>query len=183
MNVWASGPDVAEVACLRGAGFRPLDRVTGGIVLNSAWWTDEEIGAPRRLRAPFPKQFSLDLDRRSEAYAKLLYQGRRAAAERIPIRYAALGGDGVVGVAVDVAPYAGDKRARQFTATGTAVLAVGSLHASSPFLAGVPAQDFTKLVVAGWVPVDIAVGTACTWRSWSSGRAPRRSRSNRRHNY
>jgi uncharacterized protein YbjQ (UPF0145 family) len=174
MNVWASGPDVAEAACLRGAGFRPLGRVTGCIVLNFAWWNDEEIAAPRRMRVPYPKEFSLNLHRRSEAYARLLYQGRRAAAERMAARCAALDGDGVVGVAIDVAPYIGDKRALQFTATGTAVRAAGSLRTSSPFLAGVSAQDFTKLMMAGWVPVDIAVGTACTWRNWSAGRAPRR---------
>jgi hypothetical protein len=148
MNVWASGPDVAEAACLRGAGFRPLGRVTGCIVLNFAWWNDEEIAAPRRMRVPYPKEFSLNLHRRSEAYARLLYQGRRAAAERMAARCAALDGDGVVGVAIDVAPYIGDKRALQFTATGTAVRAAGSLRTSSPFLAGVSAQDFTKLMMA-----------------------------------
>jgi uncharacterized protein YbjQ (UPF0145 family) len=81
---------------------------------------------------------------------------------------------GLVGIRIDVAPYPGDKRARQFVATGTAVRAAGSLRTSSPFLAGLSAQDFTKLMLAGWVPADIAVGTACTWGSWSSGTAPRR---------
>jgi uncharacterized protein YbjQ (UPF0145 family) len=143
-------------------------------VLNFAWWNDEEIGIPRPLRAPYPREFNLDLWRRSEAYARLLYQGHRVAAERMAAQCAALGGDGVVGVGIDVAPYPGDKRARQFTATGTAVRAAGSFRTSSPFLAGLGAQDFTKLMVAGWVPADIAIGTACTWGSWSSGTAPRR---------
>ena len=174
MSVWASGPDVAELACLREVGFRPVGRVTGCAVLNFAWWNQEEIGVPRPVRAPYPREFNLDLRRRSEAYARLLYSGQRAAAERMAARCAALGGDGVVGVRVDVAAYPGDERARQFTATGTAVRAAGSLRASSPFLAGLTAQDFTKLMLAGWVPADIAVGTACTWRSWSSGTAPRR---------
>lgn len=174
MSVWSSGPDAAEVACLRGVGFRPVGHVTGSAVLNFAWWNDEEIGAPRRLRVPYPREFNLDLNRRTEAYARLLHLGRRAAAERMAARCVALGGDGVVGIEIDVAPYPGDKRARQFTATGTAVRAAGGLRASSPFLAGVTAQDFTTLMVAGWVPADIAVGSACTWRSWSAGTAPRR---------
>jgi hypothetical protein len=165
MSVWASGPDVAELACLRGVGFRPVGRVAGCTVLNFAWWNEEEIGVPRRLRAPYSQEFNLDLWRRSEAYARLLYQGQRAAAERMAAQCAALGGDGVVGIGIDVAPYPGDKRARQFTATGTAVRAAGSLRTSSPFLAGLSAQDFTKLMIAGWMPADIAVGTACTWGS------------------
>jgi uncharacterized protein YbjQ (UPF0145 family) len=86
----------------------------------------------------------------------------------------ALGGDGVLAVRIEAAPYPGDKRARQFTATGTALRAAGSLRATSPFLAALAAQDFAKLINSGWVPADIAVGTACTWDSWSSGTAPRR---------
>jgi hypothetical protein len=61
MSVWASGPDVAELACLRGVGFRPVGRVAGCTVLNFAWWNEEEIGVPRRLRAPYPQEFNLDL--------------------------------------------------------------------------------------------------------------------------
>lgn len=173
MSVWASGPDVAELACLRGAGFWPAGRVTGCAVLNFAWWNDE-FAAPRRLRAPYPREYNLGLPGRSRAYARLLYQGRRVAAERMAVQCTALGGDGVVGIRIEVAPYPGDRRARLFTATGTAVRAAGSLHAASPFLAALTAQDFTKLIHAGWVPAGMAIGTACTWESWSSGTAPRR---------
>ena len=92
-------------------------------MLNFSWWNQEEIGVPRRLRTPYPREFNVDLWRRSEAYARLLYQGHRAAAERMAAQCAALRGDGVVGIRLDVAPYPGDKRARQFTATGTVVRA------------------------------------------------------------
>jgi uncharacterized protein YbjQ (UPF0145 family) len=173
MSVWASGPDVAELACLRGAGFQPTGRVTGCAVLNFAWW-NHEIGIPNRLRSPYLRKYNLDLWRRSEAYAGLLYAGRRAAARRMADQCTALGGDGVVGIRIEVTPYLGDRRARQFTATGTAVRAAGTLRATSPFLAALSAQDFARLMRAGWVPADIAVGTACTWESWSSGTAPRR---------
>lgn len=172
MSVWASGPDAAELACLRVAGFWPVGRVTGCLVLTFGWW-NHEIGPKRRTQGPQGYD-NRDLSRRSEAYADLLYQGRRAAAARMAAQCSALGGDGVVGVQIDVARYPGDRRARQFTATGTAVRAEGGLRAASPFLAALTAQDFTTLVGAGWVPADIAVGTACTWDSWSSGTAPRR---------
>jgi uncharacterized protein YbjQ (UPF0145 family) len=174
MTVWSSGSDVAELACLRAAGFEPVGRVTGCAVLNFAWW-NADIAAPRRLRPPYPREYSnLDLSRRARAYAKLLYQGRRAAAARMADQCTALGGVGVVGVRIEVAPYSGNKRARQFTATGTAVRTAGSSRVTSPFLAPLAAQDFAKLIHSGWVPADIVVGTACTWDSWSSGTAPRR---------
>jgi hypothetical protein len=143
-------------------------------VLNFAWWSHDIAAPGRRLRASYPREYNLDLTRRSEAYARLLRQGRRAAAERMAAQCTALGGDGVVGISIAVAPYPGDKRAWQFTAMGTAVRAAGTLRAASPFLAGLTPQDFTKLIDAGWVPADIAIGTACTWDSWSSGTAPRR---------
>ncbi len=174
MRAWSSGPDVAELACLRAAGFEPVGRVTGCAVLNFAWW-NEDVAAPRRLRPLYPREYNnLDLWRRASAYAELLYQGRRAAAERMAGQCTALGGDGVVGVRIETALYPGDKRAREFTATGTALRAAGSLRAASPFLAALTAQDFAKLMHSGWVPADIVVGTACTWDSWSSGTAPRR---------
>jgi hypothetical protein len=120
MSVWASGPDVAELACLRGAGFWPVGRVTGCAVLNFAWWRTNGFGVPTQLSVPYPQEYKLALPSRTRAYARLLYQGRRAAAKRMAAQCTALGGDGVVGVEVGVTPYPGDKRARQFTATGTA---------------------------------------------------------------
>jgi Putative heavy-metal-binding len=105
MSVWSAGPDAAEVACLREAGFQPVGRVTGCAVLNFAWWNHDISSPGTQLRSRYPREYNLDLGRRSEAYARLLYQGRRAAAERMAAQCAALGGDGVVGIRVDVAPY------------------------------------------------------------------------------
>jgi uncharacterized protein YbjQ (UPF0145 family) len=172
---WVSGPDVAEVACLRGAGFEPVGQVAGNAVVNFAWW-DHDVRAPGpRLRRRYPREFDgMNLHRRSRAYADLLYRGRRTAVERMAAQCAALGGDGVVGVRLQAGPYRGGKRARQFTAAGTAVRAAGAVRAAAPFVACMPAQDFARLLAAGWVPADIAIGTACTWRDWSAGAAPRR---------
>jgi hypothetical protein len=73
-----------------------------------------------------------------------------------------------------VMSYPGDKRARQFTALGTAVRAVGETRAPAPFTAHLTAQDFTQLIAAGWVPASIAVGIGVCERRWSAGAAPRR---------
>jgi uncharacterized protein YbjQ (UPF0145 family) len=130
MSVWASGSDAAELACLRVAGFWPVGRASGCVVLNFGWWS-HEIGSPRRLRERYPQGYgNLDLGRRSEAYAGLLYQGQRAALARMAAQCSSLGGDGVVGVRIDVAPYPGDGRARQFTAADTTVRAEGVAEAT-----------------------------------------------------
>ena len=172
---WVSGLDAAEVACLRGAGFEPAGQVVGNAVVNFAWWTHDACAPGWRWRRRYPREFdSMDLSRRSRAYADMLYRGLRTAAERMAAQCSALGGDGVVGVRLQTGPYPGDRRARQFTATGAAVRAEGGVRAASPFLAGVPAPDFARLLAAGWVPADVVIGTACAWRSWSSGTAPRR---------
>ena len=172
---WAPGLGAAEVVGLRGAGFEPAGQVAGNAVVNFAWWTHDAAAPGRRRRRRYPQEFgSMDLNRRSEAYADMLYRGLRTAAERMAAQCTALGGDGVVGVRLQTGPYPGDRRARQFTATGAAVRAEGCARAASPFLAGLPASDFARLLAASWMPADIVIGTACAWRDWSSGTAPRR---------
>jgi uncharacterized protein YbjQ (UPF0145 family) len=173
-GAWTSGLSTGDFACLRTAGFRPVGQVMGNAVLNFAWW-HEEVGPHRRLRPPYPRELNgLTLRPRMRAYADLLYQGRRTSIERMAAECAALGGDGVVAVGTRVMPYPGDKRARQFTALGTAVRAAGEIRAPAPFTAHLTAQDFTQLIMAGWVPASIAVGIGVSERKWSAGAAPRR---------
>jgi uncharacterized protein YbjQ (UPF0145 family) len=159
---------------LRAAGFEPVGQVMGNAVLNFAWW-NEEAGPIRRFRPLYPQRFNgLRLAPRMSAYADLLYGGRRAAVDRMVAHCAALGGDGVVGVHMEVAPYPGDERAQQFTALGTAVRAAGNIRPAAPFASHLSAPDFTKLISAGWVPASIVFGVAVCEGSWSASSAPRR---------
>src|SRR5258708_7324714 len=84
----------------------------GCAVLNFAWWSHHIAAPGMRLRTRYPREYNLDLTRRSRAYARLLSRGRRTAAERMAAQCTALGGDGVVGIRIDVAPCPGDRRAR-----------------------------------------------------------------------
>jgi uncharacterized protein YbjQ (UPF0145 family) len=70
----------------------------------------------------------------------------------------------------------------QFIVIGTAVRAPGAAHGPPvPFTSDVSGQDFAKLIMAGWVPVGLALGVSIGSRHddratnrqarWSSGNA------------
>lgn len=96
----------------------------------------------------------MGLDRRSRAYADMLYRGLRTAADRMAAQCAALGGDGVVGVQLQASRYRGDKRTRQFTAAGTAVRAAWDVRTGSPFLACPPRTSPDCSLRAGCPPTS-----------------------------
>ena len=81
-------------------------------------------------------------------------QARRSALGRMTAQCAALGGHGVVGVRLSRGsfPFGG----LDFTASGTAVRAPSGPRAL--FTCGVSGQEFAKLIMAGWVPVGLALG-------------------------
>jgi uncharacterized protein YbjQ (UPF0145 family) len=72
-----------------------------------------------------------------------------------------LGGDGIVGAAVQVTETPGDSFTAAtvaFTAIGTAVRANGCPPVARPFSTQLSGPDFAKLVMDGWVPAGIALG-------------------------
>jgi len=175
VSAWTSGLSVAEFACLRAAGFQPVGQVTGNAVLNFAWWTKDGRRPGQGLRQQYPSRFiNLPPGRLMQAYAETLYLGRRLAAQRMAAQCTAAGGDGVVAIRTAVAPYPGNREARQFTAAGTAVRAAGDVRAPEPFLAHMSAQDFGKLITSGWIATSIAIGTAVSQGRWPGALAPRR---------
>ena len=48
----------------------------------------------------------------------------------------------------------------EFTAIGTAVRAPGAAYAQEPFTCDLSGQDFAKLIMAGWVPAGLALGSS-----------------------
>lgn len=112
-----------------------------------------------------------------EKYVDVVTAARRTARDRMVRQCARLGGDGVVTVTTVVEPFRSYEGIIRFTATGTAVRARGVVRPPWPFVAHMPAQDFAKLIGAGWVPVDIAVGISvfCRAKTTALSRAGRRS--------
>ena len=83
-----------------------------------------------------------------------MYQARRTALARMTAQCAALGGHGVVGVRLSRGSF--PLGGLDFTASGTAVRAPSGPRAF--FTCGVSGQEFAKLIMAGWVPVGLALG-------------------------
>lgn len=81
--------------------------------------------------------------------------------DRMAGECADLGGHGIVGAVLRVTeiPAASFTAAAiKFTVTGTAVRAGGCPLLARPFASDLPAPDFARLVMAGWVPAGIALG-------------------------
>jgi uncharacterized protein YbjQ (UPF0145 family) len=106
-----------------------------------------------------------------------LYHGYRTALARMVREARGLHADGVVGVRLQVNRM--DSGNREFVALGTAVRARGERRPARPFTTDLAGQDVAKLLRAGWVPSDIAIGisvairhddwTTRTQTYWSTG--------------
>jgi uncharacterized protein YbjQ (UPF0145 family) len=140
-GTWGSTLTADEFAAIRSAGFEPVGQVFGAAVYST--------GPGRRSTCPGsfgPLVETMDL-------------ARQTAVGRMVIECAELGGHGVVGVRLTRGsfPLGGP----QFTAIGTAVRARGARPGQPvPFTAEVSGQDFAKLIMAGWVPVGLVLGTS-----------------------
>jgi uncharacterized protein YbjQ (UPF0145 family) len=95
----------------------------------------------------------------SGSYAPLvrtMYEARRQAIGRMIAECAALGGHGVVGVALTIGSFPAG--GLEFKAIGTAIRAPGGVRLREPFTSDLTGQDFVKLILAGWVPVGLVLG-------------------------
>jgi uncharacterized protein YbjQ (UPF0145 family) len=174
---WGSSLTVAEFAAISKVGFNPVGQVLGAAVWNVGDTGGEEcpygVQVYRREGTP-TGQAAMGLVRSVQApsgaaaigaarpLVSALYQARRAAISRMMSECAALGGLGVIGVALTVGPFADGSL--EFRAFGTAVAAPGVRLRSAPFASDLSGQDFTKLVGHGWIPVGLAMGVAVGYR-------------------
>jgi uncharacterized protein YbjQ (UPF0145 family) len=90
---------------------------------------------------------------------------------------ATIGADGIVGVGLSQQSVG--NAVREFTAMGTAVRARSATRPGRVFSTHLPGQDVAKLVLAGWMPAELALGIAVgirhdDWntrqqRTWTAG--------------
>ncbi len=142
---WDSLLSVGEFAAIRRAGFEPAGQVFGAAVYYLA--TVAGVSCPG-MTASLP-------------VAQRLYEARRTALDRMATECAGLGGHGIVGASMQVTEVPGTEvtaAAIKFTATGTAVRAIGAAPLARPFTCDLSGPDFAKLISAGWVPAGIALG-------------------------
>lgn len=198
-RAWGSALGVSEFAAISRVGFEPVGQVLGAAVYNVGDSGGEECpyglqvyrgegtrsytppgpGGLRLGRGPVQKPAGAAAIGAARALVSVLYQAKRAAISRMLAECTALGGHGVIGVALTVGPFGADDTL-EFRALGTAIRAPGVPVRSQPFASDLSGQDFTKLVAHGWIPVGLALGVAVGYRhdDWLSAGQTRLSAGN-----
>jgi len=171
-GAWDSVLSADGFAAVRSVGFEPAGQVFGTAVYYlsaSAGVSCPGTAARHLAHDPGPEAPERSLVTLSghgipgpaARIAQALYAGRRTAIDRMTAECAELGGHGIVGVSLQVKEVpAGsfDPGAAEFTVIGTAVRARGCPPLARPFTTDLTAENFAKLLMAGWVPAGIALG-------------------------
>jgi hypothetical protein len=160
---WTSNLSAAEATALAGVGLRPVGHVIGVSVFHVGWSGTSYCGGLER--GVMRKEEWRGARAAGEwsgfgAVVAALRKVRRRALDQMRRNARDLGADGVVAVRLELGAYPGDRRGVAFTALGTAVRAESKTHVERPFLCALSALDVARLLPAGWVPVDIALGVA-----------------------
>lgn len=163
---------VNGAAGLETAGFEVVGEVLGTIVMQISWtgfggcgWSPPGIGLGYGYGGVGPGTVVSSRANRWAGYApyvQAITGGRDTAMNRMLAEAAALGADGVVGVALTDVRMEGNKR--EFMALGTAVRSRGRQRPARPFSTDLSGQDVAKLLLAGWVPAGIAYGVSVAVR-------------------
>jgi uncharacterized protein YbjQ (UPF0145 family) len=95
-------------------------------------------------------------------YVDALNRGFGTALARMGAEAQAMAADGVVGVRIVETSMGQDNR--EFMALGTAVRADCPTRPGRPFVTDASGADVARLVQAGWIPVDIAIGLSVAVR-------------------
>lgn len=152
-GAFTSDLSVDEHHAIRSVGFAPVGQVMGSCVYYIGYTGGWYCGAQRGFFGPGLAQVS-----EASGLRQALYEARELAMERMRAECAGLGGDGVVAVRLEIRPFPAG--GTEFSAIGTAVRAAGEVRPPQPFLSDLSGQDFAKLVSAGWVPINLALGVA-----------------------
>ncbi len=162
-GTWGSALTADEFAAIRGVGFEPVGQVLGAAVYNVGYTGGYACpGAWAGYGGyvtPYQSVTSVSGISSMGSFGPMvqtLYQARRRAIARMSAECAELGGHGVVGVLLTIGAFPAG--GLEFKAIGTAVRAPGGVPLKRPFTSDLSGQDFTKLIMAGWVPVGLALG-------------------------
>jgi uncharacterized protein YbjQ (UPF0145 family) len=93
---------------------------------------------------------------RSEDVTSGLRRGYATALDRLREEAVSLGADGVLAIGCTVTRVSA--AVHEFVVLGTAVRAVRGVRPPRPFTTGLSGPDVAKLLLAGWVPVTLAIG-------------------------
>ena len=177
-GAWTSLLSAPAAAGLEVAGFDPVGEVMGSMVQRIGWSSFYGCGATGLYGATSRTITSGSNPRAGFApYAHALDTGWGTAIGRMITEATMIGADGIVGVRLSQNGMG--NAVHEFTAMGTAVRARSATRPGRVFSTHLPGQDVAKLVLAGWVPVELALGIAVgirhdDWatrqqRTWTAG--------------
>ncbi len=196
-GTWGSALTSDEFAAIRSVGFEPTGQVLGACVYNigytggyacpGAWgnWGYGQV-MPARTRTQVSSRSGFGS---FGPLVQAMYEARHKALDRMTAECEELGGHGVVGVRLTIGAFPAG--GLEFKAIGTAIRAPGVGPVSTwqhrgsrpkrPFTSDLSGQDFTKLIMKGWVPAGLALGISIGSRHddwltvgqtrWGSGNA------------
>jgi uncharacterized protein YbjQ (UPF0145 family) len=167
---FTSSLSVAEHHAIRSVGFSPVGQVMGTCVFHQGAYALSQCGyygygigygwgaAPIAI---------------ADQVETALRDARQAAVDRMVQECQGLHGDGIVGARLTTRPFVGG--GIEVQAIGTAVRADGDVRPPYIFTSDLTGQDFAKLVLGGWLPVGLVMGTAALIRhddyttAWQTG--------------
>ena len=163
-GTWGSALSTAEFAAIRSVGFEPVGQVLGAAVYNigftggygcpGAWSGYGAFAQPIRGATQVSGRGGYGS---FGPLVKAMYEARHTALDRMMAECTQLGGQGIVGVSLTIGSFPAG--GLEFKAIGTAVRAQGGgVVPPTPFTSDLSGQDFAKLMMAGWVPVGLALG-------------------------
>jgi uncharacterized protein YbjQ (UPF0145 family) len=157
---WGSALTCDEFAAVRTVGFEPVGQVFGGAVYAAGSASGSSCPGAWGSRGGAMPATQVPGRGGSGSFGPLVQamdRARHTAIDRMTAECAALGGHGVVGVRLSMGSFV--LGGLEFTAIGTAVRAPGAAHGQrAPFSSGLSGQDFSKLIMNGWVPAGLVAG-------------------------
>lgn len=156
-GAWGSLFSAQDFSAITSVGFDPVGDVLGTAVVHLGY-------ASRGGKCSGMGSYTSRTDLASAAggpFSLLLrkrYGVRHQALSRAIEECRALGGDGIVGVTVGIRPFPAG--GTEFTVQGTAIRARAEIRPAAPFSSHVSAQEFARLLRAGWVPTALVFGIA-----------------------
>lgn len=156
-RAWGSLLSVRDFAAVTGVGFDPVGQVLGTAVVSLGF-----VSRGGKCSSAGSYASRTDLASAQEgSFGRLLrqrYGARRRVLTRVIDECRALGADGIIGVTLSIRPFPAG--GTEFTMRGTAVRARSDVHPEEPFTSHLSAQEFARLLRAGWVPAALVFGIA-----------------------
>jgi uncharacterized protein YbjQ (UPF0145 family) len=160
-KAWGSLLSADDFAAITSVGFEPVGHVLGAGVVHLGY-------VSRAGKCSSTGSYTPRTDLASAAggpFGTLLrkrYGVRHQVLSRAVEECQALGGDGIVGVSLSIRPFPAG--GTEFSLQGTAIRARSGIRPAAPFSSHLSAQEFARLLRAGWVPTALVFGISLAAR-------------------